>query len=210
MTGPESAVFLVDDDDSVRRSLLRLLKANGYRAAAFASAGEFLDSGAVWASPACVLLDVFMPEFSGLELQHELIALDSPLAIVFVTGNGDIPMGVKAMKAGAVNFLSKPVNEPELIAAVDEALSRSARECLEREGLRELKRWEATLTPREREVMTWVVDGRRNKQIANALGVVEKTIKVHRARVMTKMRAGSLPDLVRAAQKLGFRAPHRQ
>jgi len=207
VTDADPQVFLVDDDDSVRRGLLRLLKANGYRAVAFASAHEFLDSGAARASPACVLLDVRMPQFSGLDLQHELVARDSPLAIVFITGHGDVPMGVKAMKAGAINFLLKPANERELLAAVDEALSRAAREHIEREELRELQRREATLTPREREVMAWVVDGRRNKQIATELGIVEKTIKVHRARVMEKMRADSLADLVRSAQKLGFRTP---
>ena len=205
MTQTQPRVLLVEDDDAVRRALSRLLKANGYRIEAFPSGRALLEDGALLAGPACVVLDVRLPELNGLDLQHRLLGLDVPPAIVFITGHGDIPMTVKAMKAGAVNFLSKPVDESELLIAVEEALARSAREHAEHGELRELQRRAAALTPREREVMARVADGRLNKQIAGELGTSEKTIKVHRGRVMQKMQAASLADLVRAAEKLGIR-----
>ena len=205
MTQTQPRVLLVEDDDAVRRALSRLLKANGYRIEAFASGRALLEDGALLAGPACVVLDVRLPGLNGLDLQHRLLDRDVPPAIVFITGHGDIPMTVKAMKAGAVNFLSKPVDESELLIAVEEALARSAREHAEHAELRELQRRAATLTPREREVMTRVADGRLNKQIAGELGTSEKTIKVHRGRVMQKMQAASLADLVRAAERLGIR-----
>ena len=205
MTQTQPRVLLVEDDDAVRRALSRLLKANGYRIEAFASGLALLEDGALLAGPACLVLDVRLPELNGLDLQHRLLDLDVPPAIVFITGHGDIPMSVKAMKAGAVNFLSKPVDESELLIAVEEALARSAREHAEHGELRELQRRAAALTPREREVMARVADGRLNKQIAGELGTSEKTIKVHRGRVMQKMQAASLADLVRAAERLGIR-----
>ncbi len=204
MNGDQHQVFLVDDDESVRQALTRLLRASGHRVQAFASAREFLESGADGSIPACLLLDVSMPGLDGLDLQRELQARDVALPVVFITGHGDIPMSVKAMKAGAVNFLAKPVRDSELLAAIDEALARSMREHAERRELDELRRRADTLTPREREVMARVVAGRLNKQIADDLGTSEKTVKVHRGRVMAKMKAGSLAQLVRAAERIGF------
>ena len=205
MTDAEPRVFVVDDDDAVRASLSRLLKANGYRVDAFASGPEFLASAAPGAGPACVVLDVRMPEQDGLALQRELLKFDTPPALVFITGHGDIPMSVQAMKAGAVNFLTKPVDRSLLLTAVAEALARSLQARAESSELRELQRRAATLTPREREVMAWVACGRLNKQIADELGTAEKTVKIHRGRVMEKMHARSLAELVRAADKLGIR-----
>jgi FixJ family two-component response regulator len=196
-------VFLVDDDASVRRALARLIKSAGYQVQAFASAREFLDKGFPAADPACLVLDIRMPGLNGLDLQRELQAANALLPVIFITGYGDIPMSVKAMKAGAVDFLPKPVKAADLLLAVDQALDRAARAHAEREEIDDIKFRFETLTPREREVMGSVVRGYLNKQIAAELGIVEKTIKVHRARVMEKMQAQSLAELVRLAEKIG-------
>ncbi len=205
MTKVRGRVFLVDDDDSVRTGLSRLLRANGYQVEAFACGRAFLESGVLQDGPACLVLDIRMPESNGLDLQRELLGLDDQPGVVFVTGHGNIPLSVRAIKAGAVNFLSKPVGESELLAAVEEALASSAKNSAARNELRVLQNRLAALTPREHEVMVRVVAGRLNKQIAAELGTSEKTIKVHRARVMEKLQAASLADLVRAAEKLGIR-----
>lgn len=197
-------VFLVDDDSSIRRALTRLIKSAGYEAVAFASARDFLDSGRLTDQAlACLVLDVRMPGLSGLDLQHELQARNTVLPIIFVTGHGDIPMGVKAMKDGAVDFLPKPVKDSVLLNAIEQALARAAREQGERQEVEKLQDRLNTLTPREREVMSLVVRGYLNKQIAFELGTVEKTVKVHRARVMEKMQVQSLADLVRIAERIG-------
>jgi len=197
-------VLLVDDDPSVRRALTRLIKSAGYNVQAFGSAREFLEWTRVSdASLACVILDVRMPGLSGLDLQHELHATKTLLPIIFITGHGDIPMGVKAMKDGAVDFLPKPVKDSVLLKAIDQALARAELENGQRQELENLQKRLDTLTPREREVMSLVVRGLLNKQIAFDLGTVEKTIKVHRARVMGKMKVQSLPELVRIAERLG-------
>lgn len=197
-------VFLVDDDSSIRRALTRLIKSAGYEAVAFASARDFLDSGRLTDQAlACLVLDVRMPGLSGLDLQHELQARNTVLPIIFVTGHGDIPMGVKAMKDGAVDFLPKPVKDSVLLNAIEQALARAAREQGERQEVEKLQDRLNTLTPREREVMSFVVRGLLNKQIAFELGTVEKTVKVHRARVMEKMQVQSLADLVRIAERIG-------
>lgn len=197
-------VFLVDDDSSIRRALTRLIKSAGYEAVAFASARDFLDSGRLTDQAlACLVLDVRMPGLSGLDLQHELQARNTVLPIIFVTGHGDIPMGVKAMKDGAVDFLPKPVKDSVLLNAIEQALARAAREQGERQEVEKLQDRLNTLTPREREVMSLVVRGYLNKQIAFELGTVEKTVKVHRARVMEKMKVQSLADLVRIAERIG-------
>jgi len=196
-------VLLVDDDPSVRRALTRLIKSAGYNVQAFGSAREFLEWTRVSdASLACVILDVRMPGLSGLDLQHELHATKTLLPIIFITGHGDIPMGVKAMKDGAVDFLPKPVKDSVLLKAIDQALARAELENGQRQELENLQKRLDTLTPREREVMSLVVRGLLNKQIAFDLGTVEKTIKVHRARVMGKMKVQSLPELVRIAERL--------
>lgn len=200
-------VFLVDDDASVRKALGRLIKSAGYQVQSFASAREFLDAhGAAGGGRACLVLDVSMPGLGGFDLQKELDATAAVLPIIFVTGHGDIPMSVKAMKAGAVDFLPKPVKDKVLLAAVEQALARAERELGERAELASVHRRLASLTPRELEVMALVVRGLLNKQIAFELGTVEKTVKVHRARVMEKMEAQSLAELVRMAERVGFGA----
>jgi RNA polymerase sigma factor (sigma-70 family) len=199
-----STVFLVDDDASVRKALTRLIKSAGHEVRSFASAREFLEKSEISQDAgraACLILDVRMPELSGLDLQKELKKLEAPFPIIFITGHGDIPMTVRAMKAGAVDFLSKPVKAQVLLQAIDQALARARKENAERAGLDEIKRRLDNLTPREREVMQLVVKGYLNKQIAFELGTVEKTVKVHRARVMEKMKARSLADLVRLAER---------
>jgi FixJ family two-component response regulator len=203
----DTTVFVLDDDESVRRSLGRLLKSAGYRVESFGSPQEFLrrppDSG-----PGCLVLDLQLPQMDGLKLQEALGANDSFLPIIFITGHGDIPASVRAMKAGAVDFLPKPFLDQDLLRAVELALDRARREFQERAELAELTQRLATLTPREREVLPFVVSGALNKQIAADLGIAEKTIKVHRARVLEKMRAESLADLVRIAQRLGIAPPN--
>jgi FixJ family two-component response regulator len=205
-----STVFLIDDDSSVRRALTRLIKSAGYPVLAFASAGEFLENSVPSDGPACLVLDIRMPGLSGLDLQGELQRRDSILPIIFITGHGDIPMSVKAMKAGAVDFLPKPVKDKELLHAIEQALARAGRESTERSEIADIRRRSVTLTPREREVMELVVTGMINKQIAYELGTVEKTIKIHRARVMEKMKAGSLADLVRIAERIGIPKTSKQ
>jgi FixJ family two-component response regulator len=199
-----SKVFLVDDDDSVRRGLGRLIKSGGYDVQTFVSARGFLDSGDYKKGPACLVLDVRMPGLSGLDLQRELQAANAILPIIFITGHGDIPTTVSAMKAGAVDFLPKPVKDVVLLRAIEQALARAVRDSAERDALDAQNQRLNTLTPREREVMALVVSGLLNKQIAFELGTVEKTIKVHRARVMQKMGVNSLAELVRLAERAGI------
>jgi FixJ family two-component response regulator len=200
----QATVFLVDDDTSVRRALARLIRSAGHQVQTFGSAREFLEKNSDRTNSACLVLDVRMPGLSGIDLQGKLQAANAPLPIIFVTGHGDIPMSVKAIKDGAVDFLPKPVQAPELLRAIEQALARSARERTERAEREEIRRRLETLTPREYEVMARVVRGMLNKQIAFELGTVEKTIKVHRARVMEKMQAESLADLVRITERLGI------
>lgn len=202
-----STVLLVDDDDSVRRALTRLIKSAGYAVQAFASARDFLEYWRITnEGAACLVLDVRMPGLSGLDLQHELLASNILLPIIFITGHGDIPMSVKAMKEGAVDFLPKPVKDKDLLNAIEQALARADHDLREQKELEYVQRRLKTLTPREREVMTLVVRGLLNKQIAFELGTVEKTVKVHRARVMEKMEVQSLADLVRLTEKFGVAA----
>ena len=194
---------MVDDDPSVLRALARLFAAAGLDARAFPSPAAFLQAHDP-ATPGCLVLDFALPGLDGLELQQALTVSDCARPIVFITGRGDIPTSVRAMKGGAVDFLTKPVNDEDLLAAVHNALEidRAAREA--QVEVDELRQRLATLTPREREVLAHVVAGRLNKQIAADLGIVEKTIKVHRARMMEKMAVRSLADLVRIAERLGI------
>jgi FixJ family two-component response regulator len=196
-------VFLVDDDASVRRALARLIKSAGHQVQTFASAREFLGTRA-GEEAACLVLDVRMPDLTGIDLQRQLQTLNRNVPIVFITGHGDIPMSVQAMKSGAVDFLPKPVKDTDLLRAIKQALTRAVHDRTERNELEDIQRRVEKLTPREREVMALVVSGLLNKQIAFELGTVEKTIKVHRARVMEKMQAESLADLVRLAEKVGI------
>jgi FixJ family two-component response regulator len=204
MTHPLPTVFVVDDDAPVRKSLERLLKSAGYRAEAFSSAAEFLDGWKANPVPGCVLLDIRMPGMDGLQLQQALRASALQIPIIFITGHGDIPLSVKAIKAGAIDFFPKPIDDQKLLRAVDEALQRDALVRAKRAAHDAVSNRYATLTPREREVMTLVVRGMLNKQIASALGASEKTIKIHRGRVMEKMKVNSVADLVRAVETIGL------
>jgi FixJ family two-component response regulator len=202
MSDPAPIVFAIDDDPSVRKALVRLLKSAGFRVEAFASAEEFLQQPLPDA-PSCVVLDLCMPGLCGLEAQRALAERDAAPPVVFVTGHGDIPTTVEAMKAGAVDFLPKPFTGEALLAAVRQALARHALARRAGEEAAVVRRRADSLTPRERQVMALVVAGMPNKQVGFRLAVGEKTIKVHRARVMRKMRAGSLAELVRMAEKIG-------
>jgi FixJ family two-component response regulator len=196
------SVFLIDDDASVRRALARLIKSAGHQVQTFASAREFLGTNADIEEAACLVLDVRMPGLTGIDLQRELRTMNRNLPIVFITGHGDIPMSVNAMKAGAVDFLSKPVKDTDLLRAIEQAIARAHRDRAERKQIEDIQRRVEKLTPRERQVMALVASGMRNKLIAFELGTVEKTIKVHRARIMEKMQVQSLAELVRAVGKL--------
>jgi FixJ family two-component response regulator len=202
----DASVFVVDDDVSFRRSTERLLRLAGFNVRVFQSAGEFLAAGPA-EGPSCLLLDVRMPGLSGLDLQQELTKGGTTIPIIFITGHGDIPMSVKAMKAGAVEFLTKPLRKQELLDAIEQALARDRAARAERAKLAELSARYESLTPREREVMAHVVSGLLNKQIAAKLNTVEKTVKFHRAHIMEKMDAGSLAELVRMAADLRLSLP---
>jgi FixJ family two-component response regulator len=202
MTETAPIVFVVDDDPSVRKSLDRMLKSAGYRAEAFASATEFLQRGA-HSGPGCLVLDVQLPELNGLELQHRLAGTADSLPIIFISGHGDIPMSVRAMKEGAVDFLPKPFKAQDLLRVIDEALERSRREQKDHLEIDIIQKRLARLTPREYQVLCYVVAGKLNKQIAAALKVGEKTVKVHRGHVMEKMEASSVAELVRLVERSG-------
>ena len=200
---PSPTVFVVDDDAAVLKGLSRLLRSAGLAVATFPSPREFLDSHDP-NTPGCLVLDVAMPELNGLELQQTLLASGHELAIIFLTGHGDIPMSVKAIKHGAVDFLTKPVSDDDLLQAVRDAIEKDRLQRQARAEVADIQQRLATLTPREREVLEHVISGQLNKQIAADLGTVEKTVKVHRARVMQKMKVQSVAELVRLAERAGF------
>jgi FixJ family two-component response regulator len=201
MQDEQATVFVIDDDEPVRESLESLIRSAGLRVIAFASAQEFL------ASPrddvtSCLVLDLRLPGQSGLDLQKRLTELNIQIPIVFITGHGDIPTSVRAMKAGAVEFLTKPFGDQDLLDAIKQAIERDQTARQNQAGVAEILHRYETLTPREREVMELVVSGLLNKQIAAQLAVSEVTVKVHRGQVMQKMRAGSLAELVRMSERL--------
>lgn len=195
-------VFVIDDEVSIRKALSRLLSSAGFRVLAYASPTEFL-AGYDPLAAGCLILDVAMPDGDGLDLQQQLVQAGCPLPIIFLSGHGDIPISVRAMRAGALDFLTKPVGEEDLLRAVNEALRKDAVARRRQAEAAAVGERFASLTQRERQVLEQVVAGRLNKQIAADLGIVEKTVKVHRARLMEKSGAGSLAELVRMAERLG-------
>jgi FixJ family two-component response regulator len=198
-------VAIVDDDPSVRKGLERLIRSLGWQAEIFASAQEFLDRPRTVA-PGCLVLDLQLPGLSGLDLQKRMVEAGLETPIVFLTGHGDIPASVKAMKAGAVEFLTKPVDEQDLLNAIQEAIERDRRTREHQAETRDLRDRYQSLTAREQEVMRQVISGLLNKQVAADLNITEDTVKFHRGHIMRKMRADSLADLVRMAENLGVRA----
>jgi FixJ family two-component response regulator len=207
MNEAAAIVFVVDDDDAVRRALTRLIRSAGYQVEGYGSAHEFLALRSSVNCPACLILDVRLPDLNGLDLQRQLNAASISLPIIFLTGHGDIAMTVIAMKAGATDFLTKPVGEADLLHSVESALRSATQALTHRIEIDAIHRRLARLTPREREVLALLVKGRLNKQVACELGIAEKTIKVHRARVMEKMEAHSLVELARATDKAWDQGP---
>jgi FixJ family two-component response regulator len=202
MLEDDPIVFIVDDDDSVRKALARLIKSVDLNVETFASADDFLKRQP-HNGPACLVLDIRMPGLSGLDLQDELVAAGRTLPIIFISAHGSIPLSVRAMRAGAVDFIEKPFEDQTLLDAINQSLKKDRQAKLEQAELREIQRRVDSLTPREREVFVHVVSGKLNKHIAFELGTSERTIKAHRARVMKKMQANSLADLIRLAEKVG-------
>ena len=209
MSEEKPVVFIVDDDPSIRSLLSKLIRSVGLRAEAFASSGEFLSQPPP-SGPACLVLDVRMPGLSGLDLQERLVQLGLDIPIIFITGFGNVPQSVRAMKAGAVDFLQKPFENQALLDAVNRALERDRSARLRHGEIHEIEARLATLTPREIEVFRLVAAGLANKQVADELGLSEKTVKIHRGHVMQKMDARTFADLVRMAEKANRKAPRAE
>jgi RNA polymerase sigma factor (sigma-70 family) len=208
MTAKNPVVFVVDDDEAVRKSLVRLIKSVGLTVQDFSSAREFLEIDP-YAGPSCLLLDVRMPGLSGLDLQKELGQMGYNIPIIFITGHGDILMSVRTMKRGAVDFITKPFNDQDLLDTIYQAIEKDKQARREQDQIKAIQQRVDSLTPRESEVFALVVTGMLNKQIAYDLGMSEKTVKVHRARVMHKMQADSLAELVRLAYRVGIGASQK-
>ena len=197
-------VFVIDDDASIRKSLSRLLRSADYTVEAFPSAEEFLGREH-FDGVGCILLDVKMPGLSGIDLQEELSKADYHMPIIFITGHGNIPMSVQAMKKGAVDFLTKPFNDKELLQTIEKAIEKDTHARAEYDETLDIRRRIELLTPRENEILPYIITGMLNKQVALKLGIAEKTVKVHRGRIMEKLRVDSVADLVRLAEKVGIK-----
>ena len=198
-------VYIVDDDPSVRDSLSLLLQSAGYAVQAFASANEFLDGVRDWQRPGCLVSDVKLPGISGLDLQDKLVGTSHPMPIIFITGHGDIPMSVKAVKKGAIEFLPKPFDDSALLGAVEEALAKGEQARGRQNEIDRIHIRLDSLTARERQILTYLIAGYLNKQIAIALDITERTVKAHRKQVMEKMAVDSLAELVRLTEKAGVK-----
>lgn len=198
-------VFIVDDDPSVRKAVTRLLKSAGYYVLSFPSAQEFLDSNFSAYSPACVVLDLKMPGLGGLDIQEIISKMEHTLPIIFISGHGDIPSSVRAMKKGAIDFLPKPFDDKNLLDAIQVAMQKDSTIRRVENEKKKIQRRIDTLTPRELQILTYVLTGKLNKQIADSLSISEKTVKVHRARVMEKMKVNSVAELVRCTEKIGIK-----
>jgi FixJ family two-component response regulator len=206
MPESRSTVFVIDDDASIRKSLSRLLRSFGYEVETFASAELFLKREP-YDGVGCIILDVKMPGLDGMALQDQLAEVDYAMPIIFITGHGNIPMGVQAMKKGAIDFLPKPFDDEELHQAVRRAIEKDVKARADREEVLRIMRYIKQLTPREREIICYVISGLLNKQIGFKLGISEKTIKIHRGRIMEKLHVSSIADLVRLAEKAGIKPP---
>jgi len=204
MTEPNPTIFVIDDDASLRKSLSRLLRSAGYTTEAFASAEEFLARDH-YGGIGCLLLDVQMPGLSGMDLQKELNRADYHMPIIFVTGHGDIPMSVEAMKDGALDFLTKPFHDKELLQVIEKAIEKDTYARAEYDEILDIRRRIERLTLRENEILGYIITGMLNKQIAFDLGIAEKTVKVHRGRIMDKLCVASVAELVRLAEKAGIK-----
>ncbi len=203
MSSRGAKIYIVEDDRSFRRSIERLLRTSGFEVEAYDSAQSFLMHASV-RHPACLLLDVRLPDVDGIDFHRELREKGYALPVVFMTGHGTIPMGIQAMKDGAIDFLPKPFGTADLISAIERALRRDLHDLKEKAQRDTIMSLIDTLTPREKDVLRWVITGKPNKQIAAALGTTEKTIKVHRSRLMEKTRASSVAELVRLAEKVNI------
>jgi FixJ family two-component response regulator len=209
MTILKPTIFVIDDDPSVRKSLSRLLRSAGYQVEAFPSAEQFL-AREHFHGIGCILLDIQMPGLSGMDLQEQLNKAGYHMPIIFVTGHGDIPTSVQAMKKGAVEFLTKPFDDKELLVAVESAVEKDNRERSQYDEAQDIRSRIELLTPREYEIFGYVITGMLNKQIAAKLKIAEKTVKVHRGRVMEKLGASSVAELVRLAEKAGIEPPEKK
>ncbi len=209
MAEKNTVVFVIDDDPSVRKSLSRLLRSVGHSVETFSCSEEFL-AREHFDGIGCILLDVQMPGLSGMDLQAELSTVETSMPIVFITGHGDIPMSVEAMRKGAVNFLIKPFDDNDLLAAVSEAVEKDRRAKAEQAEVQDIRRRLSLLTPREYEILRYVITGMLNKQIALTLNIAEKTVKIHRGRVMEKLRVDSVAELVRLAEKARIEPPRNE
>jgi two-component system, LuxR family, response regulator FixJ len=207
VTEPKPTIFIVDDDPSVRDSMKMMLQSVGFDVKTFVSAQDFL-TAKLQERPGCLILDVRMPGMSGLDLQEKLVSAKTPLPVIFITGHGTVPMSVRAMKAGAVDFLQKPFEEQDLLDAIYRAIDQQREKKLITEETDQIQKRLDALTPREHEVFSLLVTGMANKEAAYLLGTSERTIKAHRAQIMEKMKAGSLADLVRFAERLKMRRPN--